>query len=192
MGDFNIIRSDAERVGGRPRARLAMDEFNECINSCGLDDWNLEGKQLSWCNGQQGLARSWAKLDRLLVNNSFSLKFGSAVARWIQHDDFLKMVEESWTVDMLGESGLNILAGKLKRLKATLQVWNKEVFGRVDGKIRELEKRIEVLEDGLQNGFLEKVEAELLYDKAELERWVQREDIRLAQQAKEKWLFEGE
>lgn len=50
------------------------------FNSCGLIDWKIEGKQLSWCNGHQGMARSWAKLDRLLVNNKFVVKFGDALA----------------------------------------------------------------------------------------------------------------
>ncbi|KAG6639434.1 hypothetical protein CIPAW_10G100000 [Carya illinoinensis] len=80
LGDFNNICSDDEWVGGNPRVRVAIEEFNSCINSCGLIDWKLEGKQLSWCNGQQGMATSWAKLDRVLVNNVFVTKFGGAVA----------------------------------------------------------------------------------------------------------------
>lgn len=67
LGGFNIIRSNEERVGGRLRLLLAMNDFNACINRCGLLDLRLEGRQLSWCNGQQGMTRSWAKLDRVLV-----------------------------------------------------------------------------------------------------------------------------
>ncbi|XP_042959541.1 uncharacterized protein LOC122294687 [Carya illinoinensis] len=58
-----------------------MEEFNECINSCGLMDLPLDGKQLSWCNGQQGLARSWAKLDRVLINTQFGHEHGQTTAR---------------------------------------------------------------------------------------------------------------
>lgn len=59
-----------------------MDDFNHCINSCGLTDWRMEGKQFSWCNGHQGLARSWAKLDKVLVNHEFASKFGDVVAHF--------------------------------------------------------------------------------------------------------------
>lgn len=56
MGVFNVIRSNEERVGGNPRLKLAMEEFNSYIQSTGLVKWKMEGKQLSWCNGHQGLA----------------------------------------------------------------------------------------------------------------------------------------
>ncbi|XP_042980247.1 uncharacterized protein LOC122310438 [Carya illinoinensis] len=81
MGDFNIIRYDMERVGGRPRPPSAMEEFNECINGCSLMDLPLVGRQLSWCNGQQGLARSWAKLDRILINSNFGHMHGQVTTR---------------------------------------------------------------------------------------------------------------
>ncbi|KAG2713175.1 hypothetical protein I3760_04G163600 [Carya illinoinensis] len=79
-----------------------MEEFNNCINSCGLVDWKLEGKQLSWCNGQYGLARSWVKLDRVLVNNAFTSKFNGAIAhllsrRTSDHSSILLQFETSFS-----------------------------------------------------------------------------------------------
>ncbi|KAG2693811.1 hypothetical protein I3760_08G113100 [Carya illinoinensis] len=90
LGDFNIIRVDDERIGGRPRPFSAMEEFNGCINRCGLIDFRLHERQMSWCNGQSGLARSWAKLDSVLVNNLFLSKFGDALAKLLskQFDAF--------------------------------------------------------------------------------------------------------
>ncbi|KAK2639294.1 hypothetical protein Ddye_027089 [Dipteronia dyeriana] len=80
LGDFNTIRYDMERMGGRPCISSFMAEFNDCINKCGLLDLSFEGRQLSWCNGYQGLARSWAKIDRVLINNEFVTKYGGAMA----------------------------------------------------------------------------------------------------------------
>ncbi|XP_035544611.1 uncharacterized protein LOC118348001 [Juglans regia] len=54
------------------------------------------------------------------------------------------------------------LAAKLKRLKVELRIWNKSVFGRVDTNIQELDAKME------------------------------REESRLAQLAKNKWLKEGD
>ncbi|CAI9763286.1 unnamed protein product [Fraxinus pennsylvanica] len=59
-GDFNIIRNDLERRGGKPRPMVAMDDFNNCIDRCGLLELSSERRQLTWCNGQDGNARSWA------------------------------------------------------------------------------------------------------------------------------------
>ncbi|KAF5466063.1 hypothetical protein F2P56_016021 [Juglans regia] len=139
----------------------------------------MEGKHLSWCNGHQGLARSWAKLDRVLANNMFVSKFGGVVAwflnsrtsdhslilfqlvmkfkrygpasfrfqnMWTSHDDFLSTVMRPWDENIVAESGLHVLARKLIRLKVALCVWNKEVFGQVDGHIRALEERVKVLD----------------------------------------------
>ncbi|XP_041020463.1 uncharacterized protein LOC121262113 [Juglans microcarpa x Juglans regia] len=49
MGDFNIIHVDSERRGGNPRPCLAMSEFNDCIDNCGLIEWNLAVK----CGGAE-------------------------------------------------------------------------------------------------------------------------------------------
>ncbi|XP_042950247.1 uncharacterized protein LOC122282354 [Carya illinoinensis] len=73
-GDFNIIRSELEQKGGRPRPRLAMDEFNSWIHLGGLIDVKSQGCKFSWCNGQRGFSRSWAKLDRVLIDPNLLTK----------------------------------------------------------------------------------------------------------------------
>ncbi|XP_042962572.1 uncharacterized protein LOC122296840 [Carya illinoinensis] len=68
LGDFNIIRNDLERRGGRPRQYAAMEEFNSFIDSTGLSEMRYSGNRLSWCNGHEGASRSWACLDRVLMS----------------------------------------------------------------------------------------------------------------------------
>ncbi|KAI9186057.1 hypothetical protein LWI28_013379 [Acer negundo] len=221
LGDFKTIRSDMERVGGRPRNSSFVAEFNKCISRCVLLDLRFEGRQLSWCNGHQGLARSWAKLDKVLINNEFVVKYGDAKAlllyrnssdhspillqffaelerygpasfrfqnMWTSHTGFLDVVGNSCNEPMVSESGLHRLVGKLKRIKQRLRVWNKEIFGRVDGFIRELEERVEHHEEMLQAEYSATVEEEFLVSKAELDVWNKRDEMRLAQQVKIKWL----
>ncbi|XP_042942334.1 uncharacterized protein LOC122276573 [Carya illinoinensis] len=43
LGDFNIIRVDGERRGGRPRSAVAMAKFNSLIEDSGLVEMNYEG-----------------------------------------------------------------------------------------------------------------------------------------------------
>lgn len=47
---------------------------------------------------------------------------------WTSHEGFMELVSRVWLEESNG-SGLVRLAGKLKRLKVALKVWNKQVFG---------------------------------------------------------------
>ncbi|XP_042984734.1 uncharacterized protein LOC122313615 [Carya illinoinensis] len=38
IGDFNIIKSEQERIGGHPRPPIAMEEFNSFVDRAGLSD----------------------------------------------------------------------------------------------------------------------------------------------------------
>ncbi|KAK1575277.1 hypothetical protein Q3G72_004017 [Acer saccharum] len=78
LGDFHAIRMDSERIGGHPRPLISMSEFNECLDMCGLLDLPSSGQTMSWCNGHEGVARSWAKLDRVVINNVFSSQYSMA------------------------------------------------------------------------------------------------------------------
>ncbi|TXG59223.1 hypothetical protein EZV62_013796 [Acer yangbiense] len=167
LGDFNVIRRDAERIGGR-------------------------------------VSRSWAKLDRVLINNAFSSSYGSAhfkylsrkysdhcpmvvytdtpfslygpshfrfLNMWRSHDSFLSCVKDAW-IRNDSASGLLKLAIRLKRTKVALRAWNKNVFRRVGENIQALEERMELLENQLQSGFSEEVEADYLTTKLEIQNFL--------------------
>ncbi|KAF5475502.1 hypothetical protein F2P56_007302 [Juglans regia] len=82
-GDFNIIRSDLERRGGGSRLIAAMDDFNRWIHKGGLIYLNSHGSKFSWCNGQHGLARAWAKLDRVLLDANLMSTFPNATCSYL-------------------------------------------------------------------------------------------------------------
>ncbi|KAF5468900.1 hypothetical protein F2P56_013011 [Juglans regia] len=224
VGDFNIIREDSERVGGHPRSITAMEEFNICIDHCGLLDLHVVGRKLSWCNGHGGLSLSWARLDRVLTNIHFANRFPQAYFEylnrktsdhcpmtisfqkqvvsygphpfrfqnmWASHGDFKRCVEEVWKLPTTSV-GLCRLAEKLKKTKITLRAWNILVFGHVGQNIKDLEERLEVLESRLQDGYDQDVECDFLVTKLELETWERREEIRISQLVKKKWISEGD
>ncbi|KAF5472990.1 hypothetical protein F2P56_009642 [Juglans regia] len=110
---------------------------------------------------------------------------------WCTHPDFRKCVVEAWRDDVQG-SGLVRLAAKLKRTKLAIRYWNRQVFGRVDHMIKQLQERKEGLEVQLQGGYSSEIEEDFFLTKLELEAWEKREEIRIAQQAKKKWLVEGD
>lgn len=64
---------------------------------------------------------------------------------WCKHDDFSRVVRESWTQPACGE-GLVKFTAKLKRLKPILRKRNKEVFGRMETQLQDLEDEVLPLE----------------------------------------------
>lgn len=67
------------------------------------------------------------------------------------------------------ELGLEKLGVKLKKSKIALKSWNKNIFGCVDQNISELDDRLALAEDNLQNNYSTEVEQELIITKSELE-----------------------
>ncbi|KAJ0986430.1 hypothetical protein J5N97_004786 [Dioscorea zingiberensis] len=78
MGDFNAILNDEEHRGGSfdhysPKSKL----FNEFVSGNQLLDLGFSGSPFTWCNNQLGLARRWARLDRVLANDEWITHFES-------------------------------------------------------------------------------------------------------------------
>lgn len=82
-GDFNITRSESEKIGGLFGSSQAHMDFNNCIQNCGLLDLPSMGQCLSWCNGRLGGGGIWARLDRALVNANFVLCFLDAKMEYL-------------------------------------------------------------------------------------------------------------
>lgn len=61
--------------------------------------------------------------------------------------------------------------------KNSLREWNKNGLGNTASHIRNLEQRVEVLEQDLQMSFSEDTELDLLTSKVELDMWMRREEI---------------
>ncbi|PNY03509.1 cysteine-rich receptor-like protein kinase, partial [Trifolium pratense] len=65
---------------------------------------------------------------------------------WLQNDDFKRLVEETWREQDVEGWMRFILKEKLKGLKTRTKVWNKEVYGGIDLKIKKLMEDIEELD----------------------------------------------
>ncbi|XP_057982213.1 uncharacterized protein LOC131167424 [Malania oleifera] len=169
VGNFNVFREYGERIRGNPRPIGAMDEFNSCLNNCGLMEMSFNGRRFSLCNGhEEYLMRKSSDHSPMVIK-------------------FDKL--EVW-VEPVYAKGLLKLAAKLKKTKIALRAWNTQVFRHVDQNIKELEEHLEVLENQMLCDFDPSIQAVYLLTKLELEIWEQREETRLAQQAKTSWLKE--
>ncbi|KAJ0972477.1 hypothetical protein J5N97_020436 [Dioscorea zingiberensis] len=77
-GDFNaILNTDEHRGGCFDHYSLKSKFFNQFISDNHLFDLGFIGSPYTWCNNQLGLARRWARLDRILANNDWLTKFDS-------------------------------------------------------------------------------------------------------------------
>ncbi|XWS65235.1 hypothetical protein CRYUN_Cryun05aG0074800 [Craigia yunnanensis] len=67
IGDFNKVKENEEKEGGRLRNRRMIDNFQEFINGYGLLEVPFKGQLYTWFNRMKnGLIRE--RLDRGLVN----------------------------------------------------------------------------------------------------------------------------
>ncbi|XP_071914053.1 uncharacterized protein [Coffea arabica] len=163
-GDFNVISSMQERVGGSPANQRNMEEFNEAIGSCGLSEVPFDGAEFTWTNGTV-----WQRLDRALMNrewaDGFDLSHVSHLARgrsdhaplliccqnggppkrsfkflnvWRGHPGFQEVVQREWGKAVEGE-GMAKFYNKLRLVKAGLRVWNAQVFGNIFSRVKEAE-----------------------------------------------------
>ncbi|XP_027124270.2 uncharacterized protein [Coffea arabica] len=175
VGDYNVISSVEERIGGSAPNIRDLEEFNSALNRSGLFPVQFDGSAYTWTNG-----RMWQRLDRAVVNagwlSSIELtrvahlqrgrsdhcpllvKGGSMARRrssfrflnvWRSHPTFQQTVTSAWAQPVPG-IGMQKFFNKLKVVKRVLAGWNVDVFGNVS-------QRVKVAADNL-------LAKELLYD----------------------------
>ncbi|KAK2658720.1 hypothetical protein Ddye_005253 [Dipteronia dyeriana] len=74
VGDFNVSRRVQESVGGSSKISVALEEFDNCLQSVELDDLRFSGFLHTWCNKRSN-GCIFKKLDRVLVNKEWMAKF---------------------------------------------------------------------------------------------------------------------
>ncbi|XP_074277583.1 uncharacterized protein LOC141601217 [Silene latifolia] len=80
LGDFNVVRRLNERAGPNPPANQDIIDFNACLANCYLDDIHSMGSEFTWTNKQDVGTRTWARLDRVLVNPDWLTMFPTSYA----------------------------------------------------------------------------------------------------------------
>ncbi|GAA0144868.1 hypothetical protein LIER_05197 [Lithospermum erythrorhizon] len=130
MGDFNVVKGHSEQIGGKSLNNRALEDFNDCLLNCRLEDAGYIGSTLSWTNG-----RIAKRLDRVLHNQEFGDHFPHIIVKqlektisdhapllvkcnlnrqggrgsfkfqkmWFNHPTFLKVVEDNWRLPIQGD-----------------------------------------------------------------------------------------
>lgn len=79
IGDFNVISSTHEKLGGRDYNINKSLEFLSIIEACGLIDMGYIGQHYTWCNHRKDGATIWKRLDRGMSNDKWLEKMPHTV-----------------------------------------------------------------------------------------------------------------
>uniref|UniRef100_A0A803NGM9 CCHC-type domain-containing protein n=1 Tax=Cannabis sativa TaxID=3483 RepID=A0A803NGM9_CANSA len=159
-GDFNEIVSLAEKVGGRLRRDVAMEEFRSVIDACRLIDFCSSKTDLTWCNGHE-MNPVMERLDRALCNEEWLRAFNGAdvmVLDWWESDHRPLVVDMPIDTERerCGDSGEGVDYGdigvfyggfrlKTRKVGGALHGWNKKKKRTLQEKTNKLKKAISKL-----------------------------------------------
>jgi hypothetical protein len=219
MGDFNEIASPDEKKGGVQADIRKCLQFNRWINECNLMEVTTAGTKFTWRGPQwNGRDRVFKKLDRVLCNVSWRLRFQEGFAKvlprvqsdhhpiivihdgetnagtnrpfrfeaaWATHENFRQLLQENW---IRGRDFVDLLSNLTNNLK----VWNKEVFGNIFKRKKELLARLNGIQNSPNYGysnFLENLENELQH---QLTTTLYQEECLWYQKSRGKWITDGD
>ncbi|XP_057419026.1 uncharacterized protein LOC130713258 [Lotus japonicus] len=165
LGDFNAYLEASDKAGGGALNLPSMQRFQSCLTACGLFDMGFKGPPFTW-EGRgvreridRGVCNTlWLHyfpeavilhLPQLKSDHKPILMASSGIveqrhfvrpfrflASWLTHDDFPRVVEESW---QRGDDWLHSSNG----FREDVLVWNQEVFGNILKRKRRLIRRLE-------------------------------------------------
>lgn len=67
-GDFNVVLSEEEKIGGLQVHDVDHEDFDVCIQSCDLEEVQFKGSPFTWWNCRIGSDCIFERLDRMLSN----------------------------------------------------------------------------------------------------------------------------
>ncbi|KAL2235698.1 UNVERIFIED_CONTAM: hypothetical protein Sindi_1302000 [Sesamum indicum] len=77
-GNFNPVRDLSEICGASGDIRMAMEEFNICIQNAGLLPLPMQGEWYTWHNCSANPRNLWKRLDRMLINDTWMDRFSTS------------------------------------------------------------------------------------------------------------------
>ncbi|XP_021850758.1 uncharacterized protein [Spinacia oleracea] len=221
MGDFNCVLNTDERVGSVVRLHEIQD-FQSCVNTCGLVDAKLNGNFFTWNNKQQGSRRVFSKLDRVLINQAWLTQYPNtevcfknegyfdhcpgtvSVYRYLAAGKkpfkFFSMWQEApqykdivMTAWNMSGTPMYQVVQKLKNVKIALKKLNKEGFGDIEAKETKTAHALQELQDELHKNPAD-VEMANKEKQAQQEYLVAHKALLsfLAHKAKSVWIKEGD
>ncbi|KAH0742162.1 hypothetical protein KY290_035205 [Solanum tuberosum] len=173
IGDFNVITSIEEKLGGIPYNMNKSFDFIGMIQACGLTYLGYTGLPFTWCNQRDAEARVWKWLEVIPQTTIENLSSISS-----DHSPLL-----------LGVTGNPMwkLHQKLKRVTDTLSNWSKHEYGDIFRKVKEFEETIRNFEAELMTNNNAAVRQNLLQLNATYIKYLKMEESVLKQKTQLQW-----
>ncbi|XP_062103443.1 uncharacterized protein LOC133814510 [Humulus lupulus] len=80
LGDFNVVFTLKDRLGGRPITVKEMDDARQWYDLGLVEEMKIMGPFYTWSNNQEGESRIFSKLDRVFINDTWLEQFPSVTA----------------------------------------------------------------------------------------------------------------
>ncbi|KAL9680177.1 hypothetical protein QQ045_018055 [Rhodiola kirilowii] len=105
---------------------------------------------------------------------------------WLRRNDFVEIVSDAW--ERSGDDS-QPLANRLRECGQLINKWNKQVFGNVQRRIKDLKAKLESIRELSRSDGMVAEEAKIA---AELDEWRLREELLWRQRSRAEWLSEGD
>uniref|UniRef100_A0A2N9IC90 Reverse transcriptase domain-containing protein n=1 Tax=Fagus sylvatica TaxID=28930 RepID=A0A2N9IC90_FAGSY len=104
VGDFNCIKEQSEKAGGKPFASSSNSELGGFLFDCNLIDLGFCGNSFTWSNKRKGRANIKERLDRAMANVGWRSLFPRASVRHLpatslDHNPILRIEELEKAID---------------------------------------------------------------------------------------------
>jgi endonuclease/exonuclease/phosphatase family metal-dependent hydrolase len=175
-GDFNIIRSPAEKNNDRYNDRWPF-LFNACIERLDFRELDLSGRCFTWENNLD--TPTFERLDRILVSTHWEQKFPLTVVQaltressdhtpllldtgtptvrgnqrsfqfelsWLIKEGFYEQVAEVWNNEKTGINSLQRWQYKIIRTRQYLRGWGKHIKGHNNKEKEDITSMINLLD----------------------------------------------
>ncbi|CAN1177321.1 Putative ribonuclease H protein At1g65750, partial [Linum perenne] len=213
-GDFNSIRTMDDKVGGAAFNSARCREFNQCADDCQLLDVDFTGPRFTWFHGQIR-----QRLDRAVCNAEWTMSFPEVVVRhlprirsdhrpilihcladlvphrsirpfrfvaaWLEHDTFPPTLKNAWSYNVPTPAALTSLQSKLRR-------WNKDIFGNIFQRKKQLVLHLgnlESLNEERPTTYSLDLETKV---RRELETTLWQENFLWRQKSRSNWVSDGD
>jgi exonuclease III len=219
FGDFNILLSDEEKLGGNLIDPNTTNSFRNILSICDLQDLGYTGNKYTWTNKHQGDSLIFARLDRFIAttewknrfpyhinhhllryksdHNPIMLDFSSNVQNKVDSRPRLKRFEQVWTreenhmhkVKAAWDTSHGNIADRLHTTLETLHNWGHQIFGTLPKKIKQVQDELMYLNQTQGNPN----SAQAIKDKeSELDKLLDGEEMWWKQRSRADWLQHGD
>ncbi|KAK4282627.1 hypothetical protein QN277_013982 [Acacia crassicarpa] len=216
-GDFNDIRCASKKIGGSPPDLSKCQRFQAFFDRCRVEEVISTGAKFTWQGPKWNhLDRVFKTLDRICANVQWRLNFENAttqvlprilsdhsplllsarnqaqgwsdrpfrfMATWLDHPGFGKLMDDNWHTD----TEIKLM---LAEFTPHLKKWNKDIYGNINNRKRQLSDRIANVREKREQGDCLRLQELEEHLQRELDLTLEAEEVN--KKSRHKWIEDGD